>query len=148
MADSKTTPEPCPICQGTGTRGQMTGERMAVVDCEPCEGTGRQPQTTAGPLDGKTRKQIIDAWMEDKLFLQGQVKRLRRLAAIAINQVNGPTIFDGEVSGERLRKAAIKTGDFAFDELHHAPACPANHYHHMRLPIGGCTCGAQRMQDA
>lgn len=28
-------------------------------------------------LAGKTREQIIDAWMEDKLFLQGQVKRLQ-----------------------------------------------------------------------
>jgi len=28
------------------------------------------------------------------------------------------------------------------DALHHAPACPANHYHGKRAPTGRCTCGA------
>ena len=30
------------------------------------------------------------------------------------------------------------------DNLHHAPACPANHYHKMRLVFRPCTCGAYR----
>ena len=30
----------------------------------------------------------------------------------------------------------------AVDDLHHAPACPANHYHKQRLVFSGCTCGA------
>lgn len=29
------------------------------------------------------------------------------------------------------------------DDLHHAPCCPANHYHYGRLVLEGCTCGAQ-----
>jgi hypothetical protein len=34
------------------------------------------------------------------------------------------------------------------DALHHAPCCPANHYHRQRLVFRGCTCGAQREEDA
>lgn len=30
----------------------------------------------------------------------------------------------------------------ALDNLHHAPMCPANHYHGMRKPTGPCSCGA------
>lgn len=28
------------------------------------------------------------------------------------------------------------------DSLHHAPCCPANHFHKQRLVFGYCTCGA------
>jgi len=28
------------------------------------------------------------------------------------------------------------------DDLHHAPACAANHYHKQRLIFGSCKCGA------
>jgi hypothetical protein len=28
------------------------------------------------------------------------------------------------------------------DELKHAPCCPANHYHRMRLVFHPCSCGA------
>jgi len=28
------------------------------------------------------------------------------------------------------------------DDYHHAPLCPANHYHGARAPTGKCTCGA------
>ena len=30
------------------------------------------------------------------------------------------------------------------DNLHHAPACPANHYHFKQRPFGPCTCGARK----
>lgn len=30
------------------------------------------------------------------------------------------------------------------DDLHHAPACPANHYHKRRFVFSPCTCGASR----
>jgi hypothetical protein len=34
------------------------------------------------------------------------------------------------------------------DNLHHAPACPANHFHRQRLVFQRCTCGATRqMRD-
>jgi len=29
------------------------------------------------------------------------------------------------------------------DDLHHAPGCPANHYHMARLVFQSCTCGAK-----
>ena len=69
-------------------------------------------------------------------------ERLRKLAALAINELNGGTIFDVKVDGALLCELAIKEGLFLLDELHHAPACPANHYHKQRLPTGRCTCGA------
>lgn len=28
------------------------------------------------------------------------------------------------------------------DDLHHAPACPANHFHYRRLVFQRCNCGA------
>lgn len=28
------------------------------------------------------------------------------------------------------------------DDLHHAPCCPANHWHKMRLVFNRCNCGA------
>lgn len=31
----------------------------------------------------------------------------------------------------------------ARDERHHAPCCPANHFHYQRLVLRGCTCGAE-----
>ncbi len=31
------------------------------------------------------------------------------------------------------------------DDLHHAPMCPANHYHGKRAPTGPCSCGAARL---
>lgn len=31
------------------------------------------------------------------------------------------------------------------DDLHHAPCCPANHYHHRRLVFSRCTCGAESL---
>lgn len=34
------------------------------------------------------------------------------------------------------------------DDLHHAPCCPANHYHRCRLVFHRCTCGAQHAKDA
>lgn len=40
-----------------------------------------EPRTTLPSvhelLAGKTKEQIIDAWMEDKLFFQAQVRRLQ-----------------------------------------------------------------------
>ena len=29
------------------------------------------------------------------------------------------------------------------DEWHHAPCCPANHWHRQRLVFGRCNCGAE-----
>lgn len=31
------------------------------------------------------------------------------------------------------------------DGYHHAPACPANHYHKQRLVFQPCTCGASKL---
>lgn len=39
---------------------------------------------------------------------------------------------------ERIKQAQ------AVDNLHHAPCCPANHYHRARIVFHRCTCGATR----
>ena len=33
------------------------------------------------------------------------------------------------------------------DQLHHAPYCPANHWHRMRLVLQRCNCGSQRLEN-
>jgi hypothetical protein len=32
------------------------------------------------------------------------------------------------------------------DDLHHAPCCPANHFHKCRLVFETCTCGAVSLE--
>jgi hypothetical protein len=51
---------------------------------------------------------------------------------------------EGETDAEALDKIRAKFAAVT-DNHHHAPMCPANHYHGMRAPTGGCTCGAVRM---
>lgn len=68
----------------------------------------------------------------------------RMLLAHAGNQGTGYAFFDGKLSHETIREVALARGIFRLDDLHHAPACPANHYHRMRLPTAPCQCGAER----
>ena len=78
-------------------------------------------------------------------------RRQRRLAAhmlgIAINALAGRrSLFsnrpkNGELA-RQLSDLALENGIVAFDEWHHAPACPANNWSRMALPEGPCTCGA------
>lgn len=51
---------------------------------------------------------------------------------------------EGKTDAEALDQIRGRFAE-ATDDLHHAPACPANHYHGMRAPTGECTCGANRM---
>lgn len=75
------------------------------------------------------------------------VAKLKKLSALAINQMCGPMIFAPEVDGPKLRAAALEHGLFEFDDHHHAPACPANYFHKTQLPSGRCTCGAARAAE-
>lgn len=54
--------------------------------------------------------------------------------------IEGRGKSDGEALDEIRRKLALLT-----DPFHHAPMCPANHYHGERVPTGACTCGAVAM---
>lgn len=53
-----------------------------------------------------------------------------------------------EAKTDPSHKAWIELGaaynNVEFDDLHHAPMCPANHYHRSRVPGRHCTCGAQQ----
>ena len=73
-----------------------------------------------------------------------ELVKLRKLLAMAINQMNGAISFSGPCTGELLRRIAIEEKLYIFDEIHHAAACPANHYHKSRLPTGKCSCGAEK----
>lgn len=51
--------------------------------------------------------------------------------------------FKGEGTTDREALDQIRAAYAnATDDHHHSPMCPANHYHGMWAPLGGCTCGA------
>lgn len=62
---------------------------------------------------------------------------------------SGGRIGDSAGKPGQLRRTmfelAYGEGLVTFDDLHHAPMCPANHYHYQRLPNGPCSCGAARL---
>lgn len=68
------------------------------------------------------------------------VKRLVRLRAFKVfESMRLPMIRARWGFGwllKRLKAAQV------VDDLHHAPCCPANHYHRMRLVFRPCTCGS------
>lgn len=39
---------------------------------------------------------------------------------------------------------AVLVGLITFDDMHHAPACPANRWSGMVVPEGPCSCGTER----
>lgn len=48
---------------------------------------------------------------------------------------------EGATDQEALDQIRAAWAEYS-DKLHHAPACPANHYHGKRAPTGRCNCGA------
>lgn len=48
---------------------------------------------------------------------------------------------EGLTDTEALDQIRAKWAELT-DKLHHAPMCPANHFHGQRAPTGPCTCGA------
>lgn len=85
---------------------------------------------------------LIAVLQAENARLRGEGVMLRRLSALAVNRLCGSPIFAPEVDWERMRNSAVKEGLFVFDDLHHAPACPANHWHKQQLPYAPCSCGA------
>lgn len=81
--------------------------------------------------------------------------RRQRIAAsallgIAINMARGvghlrePNTRDDRMKQiDAIEMAAIELGIIHFDDYHHAPLCPANHWHKARMPTGPCSCGAE-----
>lgn len=51
---------------------------------------------------------------------------------------------EGETDSEALDRVRAAYAN-ATDDHHHAPMCPANHYHGQRPPSGNCSCGAVEM---
>jgi hypothetical protein len=48
---------------------------------------------------------------------------------------------EGKTDQEALDRIRAAWAEYS-DKLHHAPMCPANHYHGQRAPTYRCTCGA------
>ena len=57
-------------------------------------------------------------------------------------------ILNGKVTVEQAREVARKEQWFFYDSFHHAPLCPANHWHQQAFPSPFCTCGARARQIA
>lgn len=53
---------------------------------------------------------------------------------------------EGNNDQEALDQIRAKWAEYS-DKLHHAPMCPANHYHGTRAPTYKCTCGATESED-
>lgn len=81
-------------------------------------------------------------------------KRFRLMASallgVSINAARRSGFFHDPRSPEEIAKAmdqverlAVDLGIIVFDNYHHAPMCPANHFHRKRMPTGPCTCGAE-----
>ena len=51
------------------------------------------------------------------------------------------------VNGGKALLEAMKRRQ-VLDNLHHAPGCPANHFHRRRLVFQRCTCGANQEMRA
>lgn len=52
---------------------------------------------------------------------------------------------EGKTDQEALDRIRAQWALYS-DKLHHAPMCPANHYHGQRAPTYRCTCGAVEAQ--
>ena len=63
------------------------------------------------------------------------------LLTVPLNGVIRAFKGEGETDAEALDKIRASFAE-ATDDHHHAPLCPANHYHGMRAPTGHCSCGA------
>lgn len=48
---------------------------------------------------------------------------------------------EGKTDQEALDRIRAQWAEYS-DKSHHAPMCPANHYHGQRAPTYRCTCGA------
>ncbi len=53
---------------------------------------------------------------------------------------------EGTTDAEALDVIRAKYAE-ATDTLHHAPLCPANHYHGQKAPTGKCSCGAVALKN-
>jgi hypothetical protein len=61
------------------------------------------------------------------------------------HKVRRALIGEGKTDAEALDKIRAQYAEI-IDNLHHAPMCPANHYHGTRAPTGACSCGAVEYQ--
>lgn len=78
------------------------------------------------------------------MITDGQMKILRILKRynliIVKQQMRLPNIY-GKWGTKWIIKRIKKTQPV--DKWHHAPCCPANHYHRTRIVLHPCTCGAK-----
>lgn len=76
----------------------------------------------------------------------------RRVIGLLVNTIRYPDHLFSNINknmtpkqiADRVAKEAEMIGLVWFDDLHHAPMCPANNWSRQILPTGPCTCGAER----
>jgi hypothetical protein len=78
---------------------------------------------------------------DDIAWLIMEFRRLRTIAADAIIDVCNANEYTLLLTD--LAVVLADHGDlYPFDDLHHSPHCPANHWHKTLPPRGYCNCGA------
>lgn len=102
-------------------------------------------------LLGQMRLDIKNDPDADMAVTQALMLNLQtQIMTTAINALD-PTLFDlppdAKALAADLRAVAVRSGLVVPDDLHHAPRCPANHFHGRRLPTGPCTCGARAERE-
>ena len=80
-------------------------------------------------------------------------QRIAASAAVGLllNELRGVRgVFDMRMTDQQkfcdaIEAQLIVLGVIVFDDFHHSPACPANHYHRRRIPTGPCCCDAAKL---
>lgn len=89
----------------------------------------------SGPVDGEGVTEADRRLARDLLWI-GLWRREVRMRMMDVGPIPGWRHWlTGWIHRGMLRRQVI-------DKKHHAPACPANHYHRKRLVLLGCFCGA------
>lgn len=94
------------------------------------------------------KMQLGDLYPEEGLA--AQLRLARFLLGCAINAARGTGHLRAASAHpehrlkyvKQIEDAGVEYGLILFDDFHHAPCCPANHYHHMVMPTAPCSCGA------
>ncbi len=98
---------------------------------------------------GEGIRRGIDEDLEHDPTFARQRLGARVMIGMAVNRLRGREFFENDHFtnsrlGDEIARVAIEIGIVTFDDLKHAPKCPANHFHKARLPTGPCNCGARR----
>lgn len=93
--------------------------------------------------DSKSLRKVVPGDLDQEGWSEQRYLLAQKLLALALNNNSGTLMEVDNYTREELIECAVENGIIVFDDLHHAPMCPANHWHKMRMPTRLCTCGAR-----